>query len=86
MFAFPPGWQPAPCSWECPETHLTFQHPVLACLSVGASWRHGGGGCARRKLEITFPVATFLAWSQAGIWMASIWFTEIIIVSSSMRV
>lgn len=43
MFAFPPGWQPAPCSWECPETHLTFQHPVLACLSVGASWRQGVG-------------------------------------------
>lgn len=32
MFAFPPGQQPAPCSWECPETLSTFQASVPACF------------------------------------------------------
>lgn len=66
----------------------TFDIPGILCLHV-CLWvppgDMGEGVGGRRKLEITFSVATFLAWSQAGIWMASVWFTEIttIIMMSS---
>lgn len=58
-FAFPPGWQPAPYSWECPETHLTFQASLHVCL-----WVPPGDMGARRKLEITVRVAASLVWSH----------------------
>lgn len=46
MFAFPQGGgQPASCSWECPETHLTFQ-ASCACMFVcgGLLLTRGPGG------------------------------------------
>lgn len=70
LFAFPPGRQPVPCSWECVRRHCRHsRHPVPACLSVGASWRHHTG--AGRKPEITFSVTTFLLWPQVLGWLVT---------------